>query len=99
MLYYVISSPPQVLPLYIVKYSTSKAAPQNSELMKVLCSNHWTTVKEADIVPVPRNRKCLMSRTTATVLWIGFLHAHLSDSVLERDEAEGGFANEGDQRH
>jgi len=84
-LYYVISSPPQVLPLYIVKYCSSKAAPQNSELVKVLSSSHWTTVKEAEVEPVPPNRKCFMSRATATALWIGFLHAHLSDSVLERD--------------
>merc|ERR1712110_1238897 len=38
-----------------------------------------------ETVPVPPNRPCLMSRDSATVLWIGFLHAHLSDESLDED--------------
>jgi len=85
MSYYVISSPPQVLPLYIVKLCSRPGAPQNQELEKVLGAAHWTTIQQAAVVPVPRNRPCVMSRPTATVLWIGFLHAHLSDASLESD--------------
>merc|ERR1712087_625058 len=81
MNYYVISSPPQVLPQYIIKFSSGSFAggPTNPELEKVLRAGHWTTIEAAAITPVPRNRPCVMSRPTATVLWIGFLHAHLSD--------------------
>lgn len=81
--YYVISSPAQVLPAYIVKFCAGGA--RNSELEQVLRSGRWTTMQRAAFKPVPRNRPCVMSRPTATVLWIGFLHAHLSDESLEQD--------------
>jgi len=87
--YYVISSPAQVLPLYIVKFSCGPRsicrAPKNDELEKVLRSEHWTTKQSVAIKPVPPNRPCIMSRPSATVLWIGFLHSHISDEQLAKD--------------
>jgi len=90
--YYVISSPWQVLPLYILKFRAGgrghgmySMSPQNDELQRVLRSKHWTTKTATAIKPVPPNRPCLMSRPSATVLWIGFLHAHLSDESLDWD--------------
>jgi hypothetical protein len=87
--YYVIASPAQILPLYIVKFNMklnpSGGCPTPQELGRVLQLGKWTT-KEADaLVPVPRNRRCIMSRPSATVLWIGFLHAHLDDHQLASD--------------
>jgi len=88
MSYYVISEPAQVLPVYILRfsggYSMSRGL-QNRELEGVLSSTHWTTMQTAAFKPVPPNRPCVMSRPTATVLWIGFLHAHLSDESLDKD--------------
>merc|ERR1712110_343681 len=90
--YYVISMPAQVLPLYILKfdaagrgYGYGSAVPRSVGLEKVLSAGSWTTKQAAASVPVPPNRPCLMSRPTATVLWIGLLHAHLSDEQLEND--------------
>lgn len=85
--YYVIASPPQVLPLFIVRFTGSfcRAGVQSPELSRVLSAGTYTTKRAEAIVPVPRNRACLMSRASATVLWIGFLHAHLSDEELRRD--------------
>jgi len=85
--YYVISSPAQVLPVYIVKFSSAACgySPAPEELQKVLEAGRWTTKKLDALVPVPRNRRCTMSRPSATVLWIGFLHAHLSDQQLTND--------------
>merc|ERR1712070_273771 len=46
----------------------------------------WSTKEEEDIVPIPqRQRECFMKNPFATVLWMGFLHAHLSDKSLEED--------------
>merc|ERR1712070_334498 len=46
----------------------------------------WATKEEEDIVPIPqRQRECFMKNPFATVLWMGFLHAHLSDKSLEED--------------
>merc|ERR1712151_567881 len=59
--------------------------PQNDELQAVLRSGQWTTKQTTSIKPVPPNRPCLMSRPSATALWIGFLHAHLSDESLDQD--------------
>jgi hypothetical protein len=90
--YYVISSPAQVLPLYIVKFGAMQhfhkalpGCPQSAELENVLAVGQWTTKKLDAVVPVPRNRRCIMSRSSASVLWIGFLHAHFSDQQLEAD--------------
>jgi len=86
--YYVISSPAQVLPLYILRFASPTsygARPECPELARVLAAGSWSTKEAAAIVPVPPNRPCLMSRAQATVLWIGLLHAHLSDEQLERD--------------
>jgi len=91
MSYYVISSPAQVLPLYILKFTSTRygfgggKSLQNEELEKVLNAGNWTTKPAAAVVPVPANRPCLMSRPTATVLWMGMMHAHHSDEQLESD--------------
>jgi len=89
--YYVISSPAQVLPLYIVKFASRSPAYMYGvslaprELLSVLEAGTWTTKKLEAVVDVPRNRRCSMSRPSATVLWIGYLHAHLSDEQLADD--------------
>jgi len=87
--YYVISSPAQILPLYIVKFSSPhcglRRGPRCGKLEDVLTVGRWTTQRAAAIVPVSPNRPCVMSRSTATVLWIGFLHAHISDKRLAND--------------
>merc|ERR1712178_640640 len=41
--------------------------------------------RKAEIVPVPPNRPCLMSRSSATVLWMGLLHSHIPDEQLRCD--------------
>jgi len=91
MKYYVISSPAQVLPQYIVRFSGTQmrrygSPTSNAVLEKILRANMWTTIKaKTDIVPVPPPRPCLMSRPFATVLWMGLLHSHVSDKQLEQD--------------
>ncbi|CAE7291038.1 unnamed protein product, partial [Symbiodinium sp. CCMP2456] len=81
--YYVISQPAQVLPRFLVKFA--KDGTQDTELERVLAKGHWSTKKAEDILPVPANRPCTMSRDYATFLWIGFLHAHISDDQLYDD--------------
>jgi hypothetical protein len=67
----------------IAGYSPSAAF---SDLLEdVLRHVKWSTKCEAEIKPVPPQRQCLMSNPHATVLWMGFLHGHLSDEVLEAD--------------
>jgi hypothetical protein len=89
--YYVISSPAQVLPQYIVKFAGASrygySSPvRNVVLEKTLKANMWTTIKaNKAIVPVPPPRPCLMSRPTATVLWMGLFHSHISDEQLQQD--------------
>jgi len=89
MSYYVISSPAQVLPIYILRFASGRRSYGDKlacpELDKVLSAGRWTTKHAEAIVPVPRNRPCVMTRNSATVLWIGFLHAHISDERLEKD--------------
>ncbi|CAE8648728.1 unnamed protein product [Polarella glacialis] len=81
--YYVISSPAQVLPLFLVRFADSGC--KDAELEKVLSAGTWTTKKAEEVLAVPPNRPCVMSRESATVLWMGLLHAHLSDEQLEAD--------------
>merc|ERR1719230_1242816 len=58
MSYYVISSPAQILPLYIVRFDTTASAsyggrvkgPRSVELEKVLGAGSWTTKKAEAIV-------------------------------------------------
>lgn len=102
--YYVIASPSQILPLYIVKFAaphfdcmlrlhmsvygdSSKEIerPKCDILERVLESGTWTTKRPEKIEPVPQNRMCHMSRDSALVLWIGYLHAHLHDEWLAED--------------
>ena len=81
--YYVISQPAQVLPRFLVKFANDGT--EDTELERVLAKGHWSTKKAEDILPVPANRPCTMSRDFATFLWIGFLHAHISDDQLYKD--------------
>merc|ERR1711871_647642 len=88
--YYVIKEPEQVLPQYIIKFQNSSAygyrhAVQSIQLESVLQQGKWSTKVEEEIRPVPKQRECCMSRPSATVLWMGFLHGHLSDESLEAD--------------
>jgi len=85
--YYVISGPAQVLPLYIIKFQSraSSSAGPPPDLVKILTAGSWSTKQVNAVVPVPRNRRCIMTRPSATVLWIGYLHAHFSDEQLEQD--------------
>lgn len=97
MSYYVISSPDQILPEFIIKYTTGDfgyslgysyglcGGVQNAELEKILESGMYTTKEQGKIVPVPPQRLCMMSRSHATVLWMGMLHSHLSDESLTQD--------------
>ena len=81
--YYVISQPSQVLPRFLVKFANNGS--EDAELERVLAKGHWSTKKAEDILPVPANRPCTMSRDYATFLWMGFLHAHISDDQLYKD--------------
>merc|ERR1712072_1648275 len=91
--YYVIKEPDQVLPQYIIKFTQSAGYDcydygyqvKSAKLESILQQGTWSTKAEEEIRPVPRQRDCCMSRPTATVLWMGFLHGHLSDEKLEAD--------------
>jgi hypothetical protein len=91
--YYVIKEPEQVLPQYIIKFSNGSSfnycgyggRVTSSHLESILAQRVWSTKVEEEKRPVPRQRDCMMSRATATVLWIGFLHGHISDETLEQD--------------
>jgi len=88
--YYVIKEPEQVLPQYIIKFMSSggygyRHGVQSPTLEAVLDQGKWSTKLDEEIKPVPRQRECCMSRPSATVLWMGFLHGHLSDESLEAD--------------
>merc|ERR1719223_955549 len=82
--YYVISSPAQILPVFIVKFKNS-ATSRSLELEAALKAQVWSTKKEEQVRSLPPPRPCMMSRETATVLWIGLMYAHNSDEQLERD--------------
>merc|ERR1712072_168261 len=91
--YYVIKEPDQVLPQYIIKFTQSAGYDcydygyqvKSAKLESISQQGTWSTKAEEEIRPVPRQRDCCMSRPTATVLWMGFLHGHLSDEKLEAD--------------
>jgi len=84
--YYVISRPAQVLPRFILKFQSgaSHANVKCDELKKILATGNWTTKKAEELLEVPVNRPCLMSRPTATVLWMGLMQC-LDDEQLEAD--------------
>jgi len=82
--YYVISSPAQILPVFIVKFKNS-ASSRSLELEAALKAQVWSTKKEEQVRSLPPPRPCMMSRETATVLWMGLMYAHNSDEQLERD--------------
>merc|ERR1719353_2038378 len=87
--YYVIKEPEQVLPQYIIKFDAHHFGyghqVKSNSLESIVAQGKWSTKVEEEIKPVPRQRECFMSCATATVLWIGFLHGHLSDEQLEAD--------------
>jgi len=90
--YYVISSPAQILPKYIVKFSSglrySPQAPLRCEALEAALTKPggFNTKKEEEkILELPPNRPCLMSRPSATVLWLGLMQAHHSDEQLQGD--------------
>jgi len=86
--YYVISQPSQILPLFIVKFRRRSygLAANSTSLENALSGGGYSTMRMSTAVqPVPANRPCCMSRPSTNGLWMGFLHAHLSDESLERD--------------
>jgi len=89
--YYVISKPAQILPRYLVKFGNLQTRGYGynpspcHELGKVLSAGTWSTKKEEAALELPPNRPCLMSRATATVLWMGLMRAENSDQQLEAD--------------
>jgi len=88
--YYVVKEPDQVLPQYIVKFRSDLVytSPVTCHNFEKSLAKGYSTKAADEIVPVPRNqRQCMMSRESATVLWMGFLHAHFSDESLRQDVA------------
>jgi len=86
--YYVIKEPSQVLPQFIVRFTSPQAYDRASvsETLEAALAVGYSTKVAEEIVPVPhQQRPCNMSREAATVLWLGFLHAHLSDESLRED--------------
>jgi len=93
--YYVIKEPEQVLPTYIIRFSSSHSrrygydgGVTSASLEKTLPRNgygKWSNKREEEVKPVPQQRPCCMTRDFATVLWMGFLHLHFSDEQLEKD--------------
>jgi len=85
--YYVIKEPTQVLPQFIVKFSSGcgyTSPPVNPGLEKALADGYSTKAKE-EFKPVMHQRPCLMSRDYASVLWMGFFHGNFSDETLAKD--------------
>lgn len=80
--YYVISSPEQVVPLYILKFN-AKEGPK--ELEKVLSCPSWSTLERACVQTIPENRPCAMTAPFTDALWMGYLHPQHSDTQLEGD--------------
>jgi len=82
--YYVISSPAQILPVFIIKFKNS-ATLRSPELEAALSAQFWSTKAQEKVLSLPPPRPCMMSRETATVLWMGLMYAHNSDEQLESD--------------
>jgi len=82
--YYVVSSPEQALPLYILRFGSEEGA--CPALLKTLSTpGGWSSMKEAVTSHVPPNRACFMSADTTDALWIGYLRPELDDRQLESD--------------
>merc|ERR1712048_1531253 len=87
--YYVIARASQILPQYLIKFSSSRGygyggSTQCPKLEKALASG-YSTKPAPRMVPVPEQRPCVMKRPFATVLWMGFLHGHFEDDALKLD--------------
>jgi hypothetical protein len=89
--YYVISEPSQILPLFIVKFQSryrmyGMNCQVRSAALEGALKDGYSTLQQITVVePVPANRPCCMSQPSTNALWMGFLHAHLSDESLEQD--------------
>jgi len=87
--YYVISEPSQILPQYLIQFSSGShyccGSPTRCPKLMDALANGYSTKPAEKVVPVPSNRPCVMKRDAATVLWMGFLHAHYSDECLQQD--------------
>jgi len=85
--YYVISSPAQILPIFIVKFKASSFSRElhSTALETALKAGVWSTKQEEKVLALPPTRPCMMSRPTATVLWMGLMYAHNSDDQLAAD--------------
>jgi len=81
--YYVIKSPEQVVPLYIVKFASWSI--MDKELEEVLAKPTWTTIEQAEARTIPPNRPAQMSADSTDSLWIGYLDPSLSDETLEHE--------------
>jgi len=87
--YYVISKPEQILPQYIIRFSSPKhrlgSSVVCSELTRALSLPRWSTKREREVTHVPANRPCVMSMPSTNALWMGYLHANVTDCQLEAD--------------
>lgn len=81
--YYVIANPDQVLPLYILRFTSNKL--QCPKLAHVLSQRSWSSLEQVVVQKVPANRPCCMTAATTDLLWIGYLRPDLSDKELEED--------------
>lgn len=86
--YYVISSPEQVLPLYILRWDDPPfwggRAPPCVKLERVLATpGGWSSLEKAERASVPPNRPCAMTAEATDALWIGYLRPDLEDAQLE----------------
>jgi len=83
---YVIAEPDQILPQFIVQFGSDRFGSATCPELERALKHGYSTKPPAEIVPVPRDqRRCNMSREAATVLWMGFLHAHFGDDALRED--------------
>jgi len=81
--YYVISNPQQVVPLYIVQWTTGGSC--NEALRKVLDQPEWSSIAKAEKKAVPANREMQMSADATNGLWIGYLDPANSEEQLQAD--------------
>lgn len=82
MNYYVISSPEQVVPLYILKFNAKEGT---QDLEKALSYPVWTTLEQVQVQTIPENRPCAMTAQSTDALWMGYLHPQHSDRQLEQN--------------
>merc|ERR1711881_593620 len=75
-----------ILPQFIVQFGSDRVGSATCPELERALKHGYSTKPPAEIVPVPSyQRPCNMSREAATVLWMGFLHAHFGDDALRDD--------------